>query len=537
MDDKAEIPVIPALSLMSRDGTLLKDALLTNGFFTPIGESSVRVEKRQGVLWTEQTHGATGKGLYIDPISYYSVEDLHVYSGPPGSRVLLTPDNPSGFGQCYFASTGTLTNPTWVAWHGGTNVVRSHDRVEADNIVDQTVPGVVGSLQPGIAYLDSTFYVVDSSGNVFGSPLGDPSTPWDPLNVIVAQNEADKAVGIARHLNYIVVFGQRTITRFYDAGNSPGSPLSQVIGAFRHVGCIDGRSIVRIGEMVFWVGTDQFGYRRVYTFNGYEPQEISTPDVCRVLSGATGIAIAYAQTDRSYYMVQIPTGYLMFDTVSKFWSFWNFSKQLTTSTHTLLQDSRDPSLYTYTGSVNSDFVRINVNSTGNQFIPIQGQSGGVVSLRFPTTSYGASVSAVVTDYAGLYPIVAWSSGTMQAADTALGVPQNPSGSQVFNDTFAYLAGSTNEPVEFRSRSQDTDFGSRIQKSVSYLDIDGDKSGASVFIRVSDNDYTTYSGWRYTAMGATPRLWNFGSFKRRSYEICSLDNFPLRITHLVQKIQG
>lgn len=539
MDDTAEIPVIPAISLITRDGTLTKDSVLTNGYFTPLGQEALRIEKRKGVLWTQKSGGAVGNGVYLDALSHYEVRDLEVHQIGI-SDTHLAPDNIGGTGACYFASTGTLTNPTWVAWHGGNSVVRSHDRNPTHSIISQTIPGVIGSLQAGIAYLDSTFYVVDGSGNVFGSPLGDPSAPWNPLNVIVAQNEADAAVGICRHLNYVVVFGTRTITRFYDAGISPGSPLAQVIGAYRHIGCKDGRSIQAIGDNVFWLGEDQFQFPRVYTFNGTEPQEISTPDVCRALNFTTGVGLIYAELDRAFYMLQTTIGYLVFDTVSRFWSFWTFQKiKATPHTVTLVQNANDPNRYSCTNSFSatSTMLQVNVNSTGNQYVPVQDYSGGLISLRFPQNTYGASVSAVITDYTTFYDIEHASGGLLQAADNSIGVTQVQFTDNEFLDAFAYLAGTTTSPVEFRSRSQDTDAGSRVLKSVSYLDIIGDKSASSIFIRVTDDDYTTYSGWRYTSLVGTPRMWNFGSYKRRAYEVVSLDAAALRVLRIVQKIQG
>jgi hypothetical protein len=78
-----------------------------------------------------------------------------------------------------------------------------------------------------------------------------------------------------------------------------------------------------------------------------------------------------------------------------------------------------------------------------------------------------------------------------------------------------------------------DFGTRLKKYLKNLDIIADQAaGSSLFIRVSDDDYQTWSNFRQVDLGqARPRLTDCGTFRRRAHHLRHFANTPLRIQAL------
>lgn len=77
---------------------------------------------------------------------------------------------------------------------------------------------------PGVVNLNSTVYVMDAAGVIYGSNLQDP-TVWGSLNFLTAEYEADAGVRIAKLQNYVVALKANTTQFFYDSGAFPGTSL------------------------------------------------------------------------------------------------------------------------------------------------------------------------------------------------------------------------------------------------------------------------------------------------------------------------
>lgn len=75
-----------------------------------------------------------------------------------------------------------------------------------------------------------------------------------------------------------------------------------------------------------------------------------------------------------------------------------------------------------------------------------------------------------------------------------------------------------------------DFGTRIKKYMKNLDIVADQAaGSTLFVRVSDDDYQTWSNFRQVDLGqARPRLTDCGTFRRRAHHFRHFSNTALRI---------
>ena len=85
------------------------------------------------------------------------------------------------------------------------------------------------------------------------------------------------------------------------------------------------------------------------------------------------------------------------------------------------------------------------------------------------------------------------------------------------------------PIQYRIRSNLIDANSTKRKFISRLEIVGDKIGATLRIRHTDDDYNNWSQYRNVDLSAMRSVtYQNGSFRRRAYEFFCTDNQPLRL---------
>jgi hypothetical protein len=85
------------------------------------------------------------------------------------------------------------------------------------------------------------------------------------------------------------------------------------------------------------------------------------------------------------------------------------------------------------------------------------------------------------------------------------------------------------PIQYRIRTNLIDANSTKRKFIGRLEIVGDKIGATLRIRHTDDDYNNWSQYRNVDLNATRSVtYQNGSFRRRAYEFFCTDNQPLRL---------
>jgi len=199
------------------------------------------------------------------------------------------------------------------------------------------------SLVHGTVYLDETIYVMTTTGVIYGSNLNDPTT-WDPLNTISMSSDADGGIAIAKHLNYLVAFGRKSIEFFYDAGNPSGSsPLSVDQTLKMEIGCSFPLTISQVGaaQTLIWVGKGREGGQAVYMLEGTAPIKISNSVIERALDSFptygndTNIyglfGFSFVWNGKIFYVVGPVNSstygnmYLAYDITEKEWYVWSFA--------------------------------------------------------------------------------------------------------------------------------------------------------------------------------------------------------------------
>jgi hypothetical protein len=223
---------------------------------------------------------------------------------------------------------------------------------------------------PGVVNLNSTVYVMDSAGVIYGSALQDP-TVWESLNFLTAEYEADAGVRIAKLQNYVVALKANTTQFFYDSGIFPGTSLRPMQNANLRIGCASAGSVVAMDNtLVYMAQTFQMG-RSIVMLNGFSPQKVSNPYIDRLLD-ADSLQTVYSYSIKInghdfYVLTLVNTNYtLVYDLVEKEWHIWTFIM---------------------------DGIRFNCNNyvTDGTFTFLQGETDGFIYYMIPTAYWDAGV--------------------------------------------------------------------------------------------------------------------------------------------------
>lgn len=324
-----------------------------------------------------------------------------------------------------------------------------------------------GGLVPGAVFLDSYIAVGTPGGRIYTSNVGDP-TIWSPLDYITAEAEPDNSVGIAKHLNYILDFGQWSTEFFYDAGNAIASPLASAPSYRLEIGCANGDSIASFEQSVFWVGTSKTVGPSVFGVDGTAPIKLSTVYIDRILQNSNLQDITsygFKINGHVFYVLTLHdlNVTIVYDVGEKMWYQWTMWAIGTV-------DSGVPGIY------------------GEQYFRPSYYAG-----------YGSTYYLLDDDNGKLYTIL----------------------DHYYNDAGA--------PIYYRAVTDVIDNGTTKRKFYNRVEIVGDKVAATMQIRHSDNDYKSYSPYRPVDLNLTrPQTYQNGAARRRSWEFLCTDNAPLRL---------
>lgn len=195
---------------------------------------------------------------------------------------------------------------------GGGYVYDSNTKAFA-RITDEGYPGSISS-----DYLDSYLLGVEPQGRYwFHSNLAD-ATDYNTLDRYESEASPDKIVGLAVSQLEVVVFNQRTIEFFYNAGAATGTFQNRRQSITR--GCASRHTIAKLDNTLFWLGDDGI----VYRLEGYSARPISTGPMHRAFAGKNwSEAFAEVWEDRGFkvYYLTFPDGMTFgYDVVSGLWT-------------------------------------------------------------------------------------------------------------------------------------------------------------------------------------------------------------------------
>ena len=378
---------LPLLSLPeNRDGSPLKDGRMVNCYGEKKGESEYTIYKRAGLSLPVSPPGVAAKG---QGMTLYSTSPLSVFAEKLYTDTTLIGSLTGGTNKQYYFEEAFLADNTTkllVLGNGGTtfyfyDVIHGlravtlpvwqalHTYAKGDTVLPTVSNGFVyrvtaittgitaagepvwplivnntvvdagvtwtclsaygappASLAKGFAYLDSTLYIMDIYGNIYGSAINDPFV-WDPLNKIVARTVPGTAIALARHLSYVVALKQYSTEFFWDAANSAGSPLGPVQGLLINYGCLSDTSVQNIDGKLLWICTTRGGCPQVGLLEKGDFKVISTNHIDKLLSAWEFSDIRswfYKAEGHTFYVItsHLESMTLAYDLDQDLWSQW-----------------------------------------------------------------------------------------------------------------------------------------------------------------------------------------------------------------------
>ena len=325
-----------------------------------------------------------------------------------------------------------------------------------------------GPYVSGAVFLDNYIFIGTTNNRIYNSNLGDPTT-WEALSYLSFEQTADTLVGIVKHLNYLVAFGNNSTQFFYDVGNSVGSPLGLAASYTSEIGCASGDSIVATSNTVLWIGKTKTYGKCVYAMDGVSATKVSTSNVDRhIEADDLSYVTAYC------YKVSGHTLYIL--------TLHNTQK-------TLVYDLDEKQWYTWTQYAMAS------NTQPNPGTYYESYFRGTYYAEINNVPY-----VLDDDNAKLYYF----------------------STNIYQDD--------GQPIYCRSVTDIRDNGSTKRKFYGRCEIVGDKvEGGVMQISHTGNDYASYSTPRSVDLNA-PRaqVYLSGADRRRAWQFLCTSNVPLRL---------
>lgn len=340
-------------------------------------------------------------------------------------------------------------------------------------ITDTTFTGTNNARVPGTAYLDGTYYVMTSTGAIYGCKnLNDP-TVWDPLNLINAWQDGSVGTALAVHRNYILAFTPYSIQVFQDAGNPVASPLSPLLQMAQPFGTQAPQTIVEINKDLFFLASTRNRGVRVVHMSNLRAEVISTPDLDMFLTrnfllfGVVFYGWTVTMHGRQFYCLTFNGVTLAYDLAQKSWDFWDLPVTF----------------------------------------PPKPQGAVYGQLSGP----GAAVQQVVQDLGSnvLYSLTESVAGRY--------------------DVYSGLQRTTT-PIIAEVTTPKVDGGTILSKVATRLELFSDQANQGrLGVSWSDDDYQTWTPWRYVDLSqGWAVLEDLGTFRRRAFRFRHDAASPVRL---------
>lgn len=326
---QAETMVLPprlplVITTGNRGRSYTKDSRLVNCYIEVDKQGELWVRKRPGIA-DAMTLGAaaTGRGLFNWEGDVYAILAGTLYRN--GVSVATGLEQTGG---TYRFSSIKGATPKLVLGNGQkTYAYTVAGGLTSDlHTIDVDFPLVTVK---GIVYLNGATYVMDTTGQIWGSAINSVSNAgdWTALNFITAQAEPDQGVYLAKQLVYVIAMGQWSTEVFFDAGNPSGSPLGVVQGSQITFGCATAESVQDVDGQLFWISSSRTAAVQVSTMSQLNHQVISTDPIDRLLqnSDLTNVSSAQLKIDgHSFYILNLrdTDTTLVYDIAEDEWHQW-----------------------------------------------------------------------------------------------------------------------------------------------------------------------------------------------------------------------
>lgn len=206
------------------------------------------------------------------------------------------------------------------------------------NILTSTLTQITDANFPAnaqqAAFLDGYFIVTSQDMSFSVSELYN-GLVWPALATAAAVATADniqKPFG-SNQILYLVKDSTTEVWQDSGIATSLGCPFTKIPGSLVNFGTNAARSVSRVGDTVFMLGTtrvqDSSGYFGVVSVSGTAVQKVSTPAIdyriSRLSSLSDAISYSYSNEGHVFYVITFPTDdlTLVYDATTKEWFDWS----------------------------------------------------------------------------------------------------------------------------------------------------------------------------------------------------------------------
>ena len=218
----------------------------------------------------------------------------------------------SNYSSLLIGTLATTRGPVSIIDNGGAGQVAISDGVSVYvwSMGSFTTP-VLPFSNPGTLVYQDTLGVVNQVGTqkLWQSNINDFTT-WNGLNFNTADGSPDNIVGLADTHRQIVVVKENHTEYWVNAGNQ-GFVFQRLQGVYPDSGAVAPASIVRVGEVVMWLGRNDIGQSVVFIVKSYEPERVSTYALDNTIQGygtvADAVGFGYQQGGHTFYVLNFPS--------------------------------------------------------------------------------------------------------------------------------------------------------------------------------------------------------------------------------------
>lgn len=311
-------------------------------------QRSINLYPDPGIASSKNAMGLTGRPghslfmtLPLSPVRalwpghnrMFAVGGSHVYELKNDGTVLTdfgAMAGSTGVGPCHFVQNGGSTSFQLCVLDISSNKIYNVAGGTTTAVFNATAMEYLDGFQIAIA----TGASLNAAGNpnqINSSNFGDATT-WNALNFIIRTDASDLTNGLAVLNGLLFIFGEKTTSIFYNAGNA-GFPFSRVNGGEINLGCLAPQSIVKFYNTVMWLGSDGTGYGQVYMMRGMSPVRVSNAAIeflLQSLGNSLGtltqaVAYGYQEAGHTFYCLNLvnasyqPYAQLVYDLTTGLW--------------------------------------------------------------------------------------------------------------------------------------------------------------------------------------------------------------------------
>jgi hypothetical protein len=538
----------------------MSDSYILNGYVQQAGGER-KVSKRPGLSLVHQFTAGAGQGAFtMSGKSYAVIADTIVLLEAPWTAWAIPTITTAGLRYQFVANPPYATTPYVLL-----KTTAGMWQFEGFTVTKVTDVDYPATTVPGVVYLDGAYYVKTTTARIYGSDLAAP-TSWTALNFLTASDLAGQSVAIAGYLSYLVSFSEFSTTFYWDAANPiPGSPLGYAQNLTQSVGCAAADSIVKVGDAVLFISQTKTG-RSVSMLSGAQIVPVSTPSIDSILDLdplTTVYAVSVSLGGRLFYLLTlVSTGVtLCMNFTEKHWTYWSSGSTVVAAagTFTLGENLTTVTVQMVSGlPLAGTFVTVSgldnqifngrflvTSATGAYFTYevvyatyLLDSHGSVLVTEagYPLTGVNVPVAGVVAGN-GMVSVTGNSYFTAVAATGTNLMVDVANGAVEKLDVTTYT--DYTGPIDFNIVTKNLSPGETSDLvRIASAEVKGDKVLTTGFLRYSDTDYKSWSGFRELAMlNPRARTLRLGATRRRAFHFRHVDNTPLRVEELLIGIGG